>query len=228
MAQLAFQSVLDDSFRERQRLIDRYCVENRERYQGFATLVTPSYMDWKAVWSRLAFAVLSANALFDFAVKALGYANRNIGHAEVDTLANYGMVPAKADYINALPQGRATMDLLKWHAETWHTYRMRLTKVKGLGLAKASFAASLLYPLEADVACVDTHMQKVYLGHAAFKSINLKTYLAVEDKVRKVAHRHSVNTFLAQWMIWDCVRGKVENHAIFPGAHKDGEAWQEW
>ncbi len=73
-------------------------------------------------------------------------------------------------------------------------------------------------------------MQKVYLGHSSFKSLSRDVYRACEAKVRKVAKRFGVCTFVAQWLIWDHVRGKVETHAIFPGAHKTetDEPWREW
>jgi thermostable 8-oxoguanine DNA glycosylase len=94
-------------------------------------------------------------------------------------------------------------------------------RVKGLGLAKASFAACLLYPLDADLACVDTWIQKVFLGHTGFKSLSLGDYLLVESKIRTYANCFNVSTFVAQWLIWDHARGGAANaHAIFPGGHK--------
>ena len=102
---------------------------------------------------------------------------------------------------------------------------MRLQKeVLGLGLAKASFAACLLYPLDADLACIDTWIQKVFLGNTGFKSLGLADYLLVESKIRTFANCFGVSTFLAQWLIWDHARGGSANsHSIFPGSHKTGE-----
>jgi thermostable 8-oxoguanine DNA glycosylase len=97
---------------------------------------------------------------------------------------------------------------------------MRLKGIAGLGLAKASFAACLLYPLEADLACIDTHIQKVYLGFDRFRSLNHATYCAVEEQIRELAQRVGISTFLAQWLIWDFSRGTVSSHDIFPGGHK--------
>ena len=102
-----------------------------------------------------------------------------------------------------------------------HAHRLRLRHdVSGLGLCKASFASALLEPMTADVACIDTHMQKVYFGSRGFRTLSLDVYLGAEAKVRAVGERHEVSTFVAQWLIWDHVRGVVEPHAIFPGAHK--------
>jgi len=99
---------------------------------------------------------------------------------------------------------------------------LRLQKtVLGLGLAKASFTACLLYPLTSDLGCVDTHICKVYLGVQTFKQLSVKNYLLVEAKIRAIALRAGINTFLAQWLIWDHTRGAMMDHDIFPGNHKE-------
>ncbi len=222
--QLEFVSILNDAFSAYEKRIAEYIRANREVYEANATLITPSPDDADAVFARIAFAILSANAPFDDSVKALNVVLRKRKKREAvkpSDIVRYKQVPAKAKYINAL--GKQNMDDLMLFEETWHKYRMRLkVQVKGLGLAKASFAAALLYPNEADVACIDTWMQKVFLGHTGFKSLSLTDYLYVEGKVRTYANVFGCSTFLAQWMIWDFARGgKVNSHAIFPGSHKN-------
>jgi len=132
----------------------------------------------------------------------------------------FGMVPNNAEYLNELSEKHHKFGLLKCWNETWLEYRLRLKNtVKGLGLAKASFAASLIYPLESDLACLDTWMQKHFLRRN-FKQLGLKDYLAIEQKVRAKARKYGINTFLCQWLIWDSLRGNKNNHAVFPGSHK--------
>ena len=224
MHQLTLDNVVAHSFRERQRAIDRYIVRNKARYTSFARAITPDIEDDEQVWSRVAFAILSANAPFASAVKALTYAIEHRGRLDTFMLAGLNMVPAKKTWLDAIPQ---PAHLIRESGDTWHSYRMRLTGIKGLGLAKASFAACLLYPLTADLACLDTHMQKVYCGHTSFRSLSVTQYLTVEGEVRKVAKRHGLHTFLAQWLIWDHARGTVNDHDIFPGSHKD-DAIASW
>lgn len=224
--QLAFQTVLDDSFRSHERKLLSYMVANVEQYKGFARLITPSLADSSQVFSRVAFAILSANARFEDSVKALDYAverfeyGRNFTEADLISLQ---MVPAKAEYLT-LAAIKVSQEL-EWfersELETWQEYRERLIGIKGLGRAKASFACCLLYPLEADLACVDTWIQKVFLGNAGFRNLSKPTYEQVEAKIRAYARRFNVSTFLAQWLIWDHARGgQANNHAIFPGSHK--------
>ena len=47
--------------------------------------------------------------------------------------------------------------------EGWTEWRDRLAKkILGLGKAKTSFAIEMLFPLEAQVVCMDTHLFQVY------------------------------------------------------------------
>ena len=232
--QTELTDILEHSFRTREKSLDKYIQENALEYIGCAKLITPSLTDWGMIWDRVAFAILSANTGFRQAVKALAYATEHKGNVSKYVLMGLGMVPAKAEYLNQLAVsittgGKTQFDILKDHSETWIEYRLRLkNEVKGLGLAKASFAASLLYPLDSDLACLDTWMQKHFLSrykHTAhsrlgFRTLGLKDYLIIEEKVRQKARKHGINTFLCQWLIWDYLRGSKTDHAIFPGSHK--------
>lgn len=221
--QISFETILADSFRAHERRMLRYMSENADLYRGFAQVITPIAEDRLQAYTRIAFSILSANTNFNFAVEALSVAVEKRGILEPNDLAPYGMVPAKAKFCNELWVGLETYVYWKYEGETWSQYRYRLQSLfKGLGIAKASFAACLLYPLEADLACIDTWMQKVFLGNTGFKSLGKAQYERVEARVRKYARRFGVSTFLAQWMIWDHARGGTPNaHAIFPGSHKD-------
>ena len=222
--QLEFTSILNDAFGQYERRISNYMKEKKDEYIMNATFITPgSYTD-DEIFYRVAFAILSANSPFEDSVKALNVCikKRSAGIAIAPRdIVWFKQVPAKAKYINRLNRSCLQM-LTKQCEETWHNYRLRLKRsVQGLGLAKASFAAALLYPLTADVACVDTWIQKVFLGNTGFKQLGVSDYLIVESKIRTFANCHGVSTFLAQWLIWDHARGGRPNaHAIFPGSHK--------
>jgi thermostable 8-oxoguanine DNA glycosylase len=223
--QLEFTTILNDAFSQYEKRIASYMFANKEKYEGFARVITPARYTEDEIFHRVAFAILSANSPFDDSVKALNVCikKRAAGEAVAPRdIVWYKQVPAKAKYINAL--NRMQLQTLRKlpTMETWHEYRLRLQRmVKGLGLAKASFAAALLYPLEADLACVDTWIQKVFLGHTGFKNLGVADYLTVESKIRTYANCFGVSTFLAQWLIWDFARGGMpSNHAIFPGSHK--------
>lgn len=224
-AQFAFETVLDASFRSHEKKFTEFMQKNIQAYRVNADLRRPDLSSRHDIFTRIAFAILSANAPFADSVEALAYVVENKGIADAKALAQWKMVPAKARYVNQLWDflvlGRE--EVLKQDGETWSLYRYRIQKMfKGLGTAKASFAVSLLYPTMADVACVDTWMQKVFLGNTSFKQLNRPTYEAVEGRIRRYALKFGCSTFLAQWMIWDHARGGTFNtHDIFPGSHKE-------
>ena len=86
-------------------------------------------------------------------------------------------------------------------------YRSYLqVNVKGLGLAKASFATMLVNG-SADVACIDTHMYRLFEGKPAQTAVRAKTYLRLEESVRTMAYRHGLPTSVAQHCLWDAMRG---------------------
>ncbi len=204
--------------------IQTYIDKNVSLYSEQAERIKPNLADPKDVWNRIAFSILSANTPFGTSVRGLNYsiACFNAGiELQGEALSELGaMVPIKAEYINVLPRDERIFQYLK-QREGWHKYRMRLRdSIKGLGIAKASFAACLLYPTVADLACVDTWLQKVFLGRTGFKTLGENDYINVENKVRELARAKGIHTFLAQWLVWDYRRGEVTNHDIFPGAHK--------
>ena len=204
--------------------VQKYIYRNKARYQEQALRIVPDTRKASDVWNRITFSILSANTPFDTSVRGLNYAiacfesNKEL---QGEALSELGaMVSGKADYINELPRDERIFQYLKGR-EGWHVYRMRLKdSIKGLGLAKASFTGCLLYPERADLACVDTWVQKVFLGRSGFKTLGIKDYLTVENKIRGLARENSIHTFLAQWLIWDYRRGELMDHDIFPGAHK--------
>lgn len=218
-SQLEFTSILNEAFAQYEKRIVAYVVANKTKYEQFASAITPKEYSDDEIFTRVAFAILSANSPFDDSVKALEVCLRKRGKIQPADIRRFKQVPAKAGYINRLARMKL-QSLRKAPAETWHEYRMRLQGIRGLGLAKASFAACLLYPLEADLACVDTWIQKVFMGHTGFRQLGVTDYLAVEARIRSYAACFCISTFLAQWLIWDHARGVVSSHAIFPGSHK--------
>jgi thermostable 8-oxoguanine DNA glycosylase len=219
--QLEFTTILNDAFAQYEKRIVAYVAANRSKYIAFAEGIAPKAFDDDEIYSRIAFAILSANSPFDDSVKALAVAVEKRGHVKPIDISRFKQVPAKAKYINAL--ARMNLQSLRLApSESWHEYRLRLkSKIRGLGLAKASFAACLLYPMDADLACIDTWIQKIFLGHTGFKSLGVGDYLIVEAKIRAYAVCFGISTFLAQWLIWDHARGIESDHDIFPGSHKE-------
>lgn len=85
--------------------------------------------------------------------------------------------------------------------ESWGTWRDKLcNKIKGLGKAKTSFAIEMMFPLEAQVVCMDTHMFKAYNldQHKDFKLYNI-----IENDWLNRCERRGVAPYIARSIYWD-------------------------
>lgn len=170
---------------------EAFVRRHRRRYLAFARAIDPDRASRAAVWQRLAWAILTVNATYERTREALvRCAAYGFGADPLPPRAFAGipgMVPAKVKYLNALPNDGGIFGLLRTtlhgldDVETWDAYRLRLCdRVTGLELIKASYAACMLYPLEADVACLDTGLLKVLGWASAFRSLPLGEYRVAE------------------------------------------------
>ena len=97
-------------------------------------------------------------------------------------------------------------------SESLSDYRHRLMgMVKGLGIAKSSFAVALMYPTISDVVCLDRHMLRL-LGWPK-PSIPIAAYLELERMVVNIGQETGHPGFIAQWCLWDAIRGSDEAHS---------------
>ena len=236
MEQSQLGNQLDQSSLAHNRAVLRYGKANRDAYIQAANLMERSLAGPdrnELTRLRVAFAVLSANCPFQSSVDALAYV-RQVGLANVEesSLARFQCVPVKARACREIAS-KPIQAFLRQVDETWQEYRERLAReTLGLGRAKASFAACLIYPTRADLACVDTWICKVYLGRDSFKSLSRVDYERVEGEVRKIRDKIGFpSTFLAQWCIWNHARGDKPGQVTFdhsflslPGSHKGTES----
>ena len=85
--------------------------------------------------------------------------------------------------------------------EDWREWRNRLAKkTLGLGKAKTSFAIEMLYPLEAQVVCLDTHLLQVY-GIKIKQA--LKYYEVAENDWLARCKEKSIAPYVARCLYWD-------------------------
>jgi hypothetical protein len=90
--------------------------------------------------------------------------------------------------------------------EDWREWRNRLAKkTLGLGKAKTSFAIEMLYPLEAQVVCMDTHLLQVY-GIKIKQA--LKYYEDAESDWLARCKEKSVAPYVARCLYWDKKQNK--------------------
>ena len=85
--------------------------------------------------------------------------------------------------------------------EGWSEWRDRLAKkILGLGKAKTSFAIEMLYPTEAKVACMDTHLFQVY---GLNQTKNAKLYLDIEKDWVDRSDERGLAPYMARCLYWD-------------------------
>ena len=120
------------------------------------------------------------------------------------TKTRVGMQNNRTDYIGLFNDTfwDSPSDYLSRNSgEGWSEWRDRLAKkTLGLGKAKTSFAIEMLYPLEAQVVCMDTHLLQVY-GIKIKQA--LKYYEDAENDWLARCKEKSVAPYVARCLYWD-------------------------
>lgn len=204
---------------------------SREKYEALACAIDPSANDGDAVYWRIVFALLSVhspihatfNAYRNLRIWSVRYGRKPKFHQSIERVlraskADDGAIlyaPTKAWYIADFTRAwEFDPTPFTRNGDSDHEWRLRLWRnTRGLGIAKASFAVALCNPLTSDVCCIDTHIFALFTGAPARKGIKPVVYLAIEDTIRELAHKHGLGTFLVQWILWDAKRGISESHS---------------
>jgi hypothetical protein len=148
------------------------------------------------------------------------FIGRNGGRVEPRQNKHWPIFKKTSSFL--VPQGQLGDDRLQQIIEVGALYAV--TDIFKVGNFPTFEITVYRFTTMADVACIDTWIQKTFLGHTGFRALSLKDYCEVEEKSRSYARKFDVNTFLAQWLIWDFARGESNNHDIFPGNHKQSIA----
>ena len=86
-------------------------------------------------------------------------------------------------------------------SEGWTEWRDRLSKkILGLGKAKTSFAIEMLYPTEAKVVCLDTHLFQVY---GLNQTKDVKKYETIEADWIERSEKRGLAPYMARCLYWD-------------------------
>lgn len=105
-----------------------------------------------------------------------------------------------------------TTEFYKGEHEPWSTLRNRLAKrIKGLGLAKTSFALEMSFPLEAKVTCLDVHMLRLY-GLTKYNGrAPQPLYEATETDWSGRSQTLGVPPYIARCAYWDRVQKQPDS-----------------
>jgi len=100
----------------------------------------------------------------------------------------------------------------KAEGESWTEYRNRIEEsILGLGMAKSSFSIEMLYPVDAEITCLDTHLFQLY-GLNQAKHGN--KYEEIEHHWVRMCFEYNVSCYVARCIYWDRKQG-----------HKDSRYW---
>jgi len=206
-------------FPKRDRTLAQYLAVRAGEHREWAAIIEPCGSE-QSVYDRYLFAFLSINTAFAPNCEAFARMRGRYWTDETETLASIRLTPSvsfaptKAKDIAAFTKRYlAHPEAFRIRpSETPSEARERLN-IQGLGQAKLSFALALASPTMADVACLDRHVQRWATGRDR-KALSPREYKRIERALSLVGERYGVSTFVAQWCVWDWMRGYEENHRI--------------
>lgn len=111
----------------------------------------------------------------------------------------------------------------KGENENWSCFRNRIVnEITGLGLAKSSFAIEMIYPDEAEVVCLDTHLFQAYeLNQTKHK----RMYDKLESHWVKNSLKKDLPPYIARCIYWDRKQEKTDSrywsHVLEEGDFSD-------
>lgn len=100
-----------------------------------------------------------------------------------------------------------------------------VSKIKGLGLAKVSFALEMIHPLDARVVCGDVHHLRMY-GVEGLDYNNstsgYKVYRQMENHWIRSSHAKGASSYVARCIFWDKLQSKPDSRYWSYTLEKDG------
>ncbi len=186
------------------------------------------------IWSRIEFAGISPRVTYSVNVKAFKYLSfdRDLHYNSYSSMlkalkhCGTGIYKVKTKclldtYSKYVKDPR---QFLKQQDETWQTYRNRITaEVYGLGYAKASFAVELLYPLQAEVVCLDTHILKLF-GIKNRSIQDKEDYQAFEHEFLLKCKELNIPPPIARNIIWNELVANAEGLDFWTHCFRSYEA----
>jgi hypothetical protein len=192
-----------------------------EAYCGFGAAIAPADPPApQAVYDRYLFALLSRHCALSRTVRAFGLLREHCS----DSAAAIKLIDA-AWLAATLHEGRigfyctwppqiAAFTRAYWSdparflpaaGESFSEARDRIARsVTGLGPAKTSFALGLVYPFEATICCIDTHIARMLSPLMGCSPTRVAChYTEAEALLREVAAAAGLPLVLAHWILWD-------------------------
>tara|TARA_Y100000310_G_scaffold216818_1_gene217880 strand:- start:837 stop:1616 length:780 start_codon:yes stop_codon:yes gene_type:complete len=97
----------------------------------------------------------------------------------------------------------------KYQGGSWQDFRNKLVKnILGLGIAKVSFGLEMIYPNEAKVTCMDTHLFQAF---GLDQTKDARRYIEIENYWLGMCAMWNVPSTIARAILWDRKQDKTDS-----------------
>jgi hypothetical protein len=98
----------------------------------------------------------------------------------------------------------------KGSRESWTSFRDRVVSLmRGMGIAKVSFTAEMIYPTTSRVVCLDRHMLR-FMGHTKEYCSDAQ-YRRYEAYWSRKSLECNVPPAVSRWIMWDKIQNKEDS-----------------
>jgi len=208
--------------------LSQYLKATCSQHEVWAGIIEPNGSE-QSIYDRYLFAFLSINTAFPPNCEAYermrGRKWTDVDETEqaIRLTPSVAFAPTKArDIVTFTKRYLVNAGQFRLRrGETPAALRDRLN-IQGLGQAKLSFALALTCPTTSNVVCLDRHVQRWATGRNR-NGLSPRLYGRIERALVKVGECYGVSAFVAQWCVWDWMRGHEENHEQIA----DKEGWPD-
>ena len=212
------QKPVDYSFVD--KLFNSFNEEELEQYKSYWQEVAPkndteifqrwlfAFMSVHTTWERN---VIGYEAIKDWTV----WFNDDDKLMEIIKGAAVGLQNNRVRFISQFARKFwADPEWYKYQEGSWQDFRNRLVGrrkgegILGLGIAKVSFALEMIYPNEAKVTCMDTHLFQAY---GLDQSKDARRYIEIENYWLGMCAMWRVPSYIARCILWDRKQDKTDS-----------------
>ena len=205
----------DIDFAKVDELFNSFDSEEVERYKSYWESIKPK--NDTELFQRWLFAFMSVHTGWEANVKGyesikdwISWVNRDDELERRLVESRVGLHKNRTRFVSQFAQNFwSDPEWYKYQGGDWQMFRDRLVKnVLGLGIAKVSFALEMVYPNEAEVTCMDTHLFQAY-------GLNLtkdaRRYVEIENYWLDMCRMWNVPSTIARAILWDRKQNQTDS-----------------
>tara|TARA_Y100000593_G_scaffold84113_1_gene159133 strand:+ start:680 stop:1435 length:756 start_codon:yes stop_codon:yes gene_type:complete len=205
----------DIDFSKINELFSTFNTEEVERYKDYWGSVAPK--NDTEVFQRWLFAFMSVHTSWESNVRGFEaikdwtvWFNDNDKLEQLLVDSRVGLHKNRTRFVSEFSKKFwSDPEWYKYQGGDWQKFRDRLVKgILGLGIAKVSFSLEMLYPNEAKVTCMDTHLFQAY---GLDQTKDAKRYVEIENYWLDMCRMWNVPSYIARCILWDRKQDKTDS-----------------